>query len=411
MRIPLISLILLILLTFGCDWYIFYRIRKDFVSKWRNKVAWIHGILSLIFWVILIVFICWPKRNPDEPIVTPMWLLFTFLSVYIPKFIFSLISLIGSLISKKQSVRAKCDKWVGLPIALLIFVFIWSGVFYTSTQIDVNKVEIVSDRLPQSMDGLRILQFSDIHLGTWGNDTTFISQFVESINAQNADIVVFTGDFVNRTADEMTPFIPVLKRIKAPMGVYSVLGNHDYGGYATWPDKDSYNKNLSYLKSSIDSLGWVLLCNQTTYIRNNTDSIAMIGVENWGEPPFNQLGDLVKAYGDSANRKPDLNDNVFKVLMTHNPNHWKEVVTKISNVDLSLAGHTHAMQFMLDFVGIKWSPSVWKYQQWGGLYSMDFPGKNPMHIYVNIGAGEVGMPARLGSAKPEINIITLRSKH
>lgn len=259
------------------------------------------------------------------------------------------------------------------------------------------------------MDGIKILQFSDLHSGTWGNDTTFVSKLVDSINKQNADIVVFTGDFVNRTGKELLPFVPVLKRVKAPLGVYAVLGNHDYGGYADWPDENANKTNLQTLKDAISAIGWNLLTNQSVMLRQGNDSIAIIGVENWGEPPFNQLGDLVKAYGNAGKSKEQLNDSIFKVLLTHNPNHWTEVVQKISNVDLSLAGHTHAMQMAFKIGDKRFSPAVWKYPEWGGLYEGKSSEGQPMYLYVNVGVGEVGYPSRLGNmATPELNVITLR---
>lgn len=407
MRIPILTLIILIVVSILCDWFILHRIRKECAPQRKRLFSSAYGISVIIMWVILIVFICWPKRDPYLSIVAPMWLLFVYLTVYIPKIIFCLISLIISLFTRKWKKRKAWDRWVAFPVSFILFLFMWSGVFYTGNQIEVNRVEIKSDRLPKSLDGTKILQLSDIHLGTWGSDTTFISRFTDSINAQKADIVVFTGDFVNRASNEMTPFIPVLKRIKAPLGVYAVLGNHDYGGYADWPDDKSYKDNLKNLTESIDALGWTLLCNQTSMISNGVDSIAMIGVENWGEPPFNQLGDLAKSYKTGS--PAELNDSVYKVLLTHNPNHWTEIVTKTSNVDLTLSGHTHAMQLMFSLADWKWSPSKWRYPQWGGLYTHTEDKKNPMHLYVNIGAGDVGMPVRMGSAKPEINIITLRS--
>lgn len=336
-------------------------------------------------------------------------MLFIFLSIYIPKFLYCLISIIGRIIYKKAERRKKCDFCVGLPVAVVVFGLIWLGATVARNNIMVNRVEVYSSKLPASMDGLKILQFSDLHSGTWGHDTSFVSRLVDSINNQNADIVVFTGDFVNRTGKELLPFVPVLKRVNAPLGVYAVLGNHDYGGYADWPDSSDYKSNLRALKNAIKSMGWKLLTNQSVMLHQGNDSIAIIGVENWGEPPFNQLGDLVEAYGNIGKSKEQLNDSVFKVLLTHNPNHWTEVVQKISNVDLSLAGHTHAMQMAFKIGNKRFSPAVWKYPEWGGLYEGKSSGGQSMYLYVNVGVGEVAYPSRLGNmATPELNLITLR---
>ncbi|MDE7181131.1 MAG: metallophosphoesterase [Muribaculaceae bacterium] len=408
MRIQILPAIILLLLSVLTDAYIISDIRRLCARAIRNTVTWIYSLISLACYVLVIIMLAWPKKDPTEPILTPMWLLFIYLSVYIPKIVYAFLSLIGRIFLRQKPAQSKWDLIVGMTMALILFVSLWSGTIYTRNIIEVNNVDVYSDRLPESFDGLRILQFSDLHAGTWGNDTTFVSELVDSINAQQADLVVFTGDFVNRVANELEPFVPVLSRIKAPMGVYGVLGNHDYGGYAEWPDSTGIPKNVNRLKDLIRKTGMKLLCNETTMLRNDKDSLALIGVENWGEPPFNQLGDLVKAYAPDSVPSVALNDTVFKVLLTHNPNHWDQVVREISNVDLSMAGHTHAMQAMFEVAGHRWSPASWKYPQWGGLYESQCKKGQPMYLYVNIGAGEVGYPARIGVARPEINVITLR---
>lgn len=253
-------------------------------------------------------------------------------------------------------------------------------------------------RQSRAMRKWRILQVSDLHTGTYGNRTSIVESIVKEINAQHADLVVVTGDIVNRKTDEINPFIPTLRQIKAKDGVISILGNHDYGDYYKWSSAADKKANLDRLISiQRDSLGWTLLLNEHIFLRQGGDSIAVIGVENWGEPPFPTYGDLGKAY-------PDVNDSRFKLLLTHNPKHWESIVSKQSNIDLTLSGHTHAMQMMLSVAGIKLSPSVWKYQHWQGLSNED--GKM---LYVNIGTGEVGIPMRIG-ATPEITVFTLKRK-
>lgn len=409
MRIHLLPALLIFILALLTDWYIYSNVRKYARPERRKCLSWIYAVSAVICWGLAIAVFVWPKKDPNEPIIIPMWLLFTFLSIYISKFIYCLFSLCGLCIFRNSGKRGKWNLCVGVPVASLVFIFMWWGVLFTRNEIDVRKVEISSGRLPKSMDGLKIVQISDLHLGTWGTDTTFVSNLVDSVNARNADVVVFTGDIVNRVAAEANPFVSVLQRIKAPMGVYGVYGNHDYGGYAEWPDQESYHANLELMGRNTESMGWKILSNASVMLKNERDSIALIGVENWGEPPFNQLGDLVKAYHDPEGKGQDLNDGMFKVLLTHNPNHWDEVVRKISNVDLTLSGHTHAMQMEFDFAGRKFSPSAWKYPKWGGLYEEKSNGNTPMYLYVNIGAGTVGFPARLGKALPEVTEITLRS--
>ena len=291
-------------------------------------------------------------------------------------------------------------KWriAGIAIGAAVLLTMWWGAIVTPRQLEVNNVTITSANLPAAFDGYRILQVSDLHTGTYGNRTTIVESIVKEINAQHADLVVVTGDIVNRKTDEIKPFIPTLRQIKAKDGVISILGNHDYGDYYKWSSAADKKANLDRLISiQRDSLDWTLLLNEHIFLRQGGDSIAVIGVENWGEPPFPTYGDLGKAY-------PDVNDSRFKLLLTHNPKHWESIVSKQSNIDLTLSGHTHAMQMMLSVAGIKLSPSVWKYQHWQGLSNED--GKM---LYVNIGTGEVGIPMRIG-ATPEITVFTLKRK-
>lgn len=220
---------------------------------------------------------------------------------------------------------------------------------------------------------------------------------MEEINRQNADMVIFAGDIVNRSTSELYPFIPALKQIKARYGVVSVLGNHDYGDYMKWDSEEAYATNIEELVTlQNDSLGWRLLRDQSfdIYAGPDKQKIAIIGVDNWGEPPFKTYGNLQLAYDN-------LNDSVFKILVSHNPRHWDLEVVKKTNIDLTLSGHTHAMQSMLEIGGKKYSLAAKKYPNWAGLTS-----ENGKYLYVNIGIGEVGVPMRLG-ATPELTLITL----
>lgn len=407
MRIPLAAAIALVILTLLVDLYILKDIRQ-YSGRRRKTATWIYGIVTVICWGFLVAILCMPRRSAEQSIIPLMWMLFSYLSVYLSKLIYCICSLVGRLFTRKR--RFNYGTIAGSVAGALIFVFIWWGALFTRRDIETNRVEIASAKLPASFDGFKVLQFSDIHVGTWGNDTTFVSELVDSINSQGADVILFTGDIVNRRSSELDPFTKVLARLKAPHGVYAVFGNHDYGGYVTWSEPDGGNRDAARLDSLMKSMGWKTLKNETDFIRLGNDSIVIIGVENWGEPPFNQLGDLGKSYPEDKDNLKGLNDDMFKILLTHNPAHWTQVVTDISNIDLSLAGHTHAMQFMLKAGDWKWSPSQYKYNEWGGLYTDTAKDGTPMNLYVNIGAGEVGYPARIGAAKPELTVITLRSQ-
>ncbi len=407
MRIPLAAAIALVIVSVLIDIYILCDVRKYSVRR-RKAGTWIYGITTLLCWGLQAAILCMPKRSADHSINPLMWMLFSYLSIYIAKIVYCLFSLIGRIFTRRG--RFNYGIAAGAVAGSLLFAVLWVGALYTRRVIETTNVEISSARLPKSFDGFRVLQFSDIHVGTWGNDTTFISKLVDSINSSRADVILFTGDIVNRRSSELDPFISVLRRLRAPHGVYAVFGNHDYGGYVEWDEPDGGNRDAARLDSLMKGMGWKTLKNQTDFIRKDNDSIVLIGVENWGDPPFNQLGDLGKSYPEDPNHLKGLNDNMFKILMTHNPAHWASVVKKISNIDLSLSGHTHAMQCMLKAGDWKWSPSQYRYKEWGGLYTDTATDGSPMNLYVNIGAGEVGFPARMGAARPEITVITLRSK-
>jgi hypothetical protein len=319
-----------------------------------------------------------------------------------------IFSLFDWIIRSFSRINIKTGTFIGLPIGIILFASMWYGVFVTRYNIKVNHIEFVSDKIPSSFNGYKIVQFSDAHVGTWGNDTTFISRLTDSINAQNGNLIVFTGDIVNRNTQELLPFVDIFSRLNAPDGVYSILGNHDYGLYQDWKSEKDRETNNCLLAELESKMGWKLLKNEHLFLHNNTDSIALIGVENWGEPPFGQLGDIDKAFSGTKNLTA--NDNHFKILLTHNPEHWNREVRKKTNIDLSLSGHTHAMQVAIGSGKHMISPAAWKYKQWGGMYTDSTSGNYISRLYVNIGAGEVGMPARIGSALPEITVITLRKE-
>lgn len=410
MRISIISALLLIVFAVCTDLYILSDIRRYCVAKFKQSAIRGYWITSVILWATILVILILPKRSPDDSILGLMWGLFAVLSIYFPKFLYVVCSLIGKLICRIGNLQKNRGITVGAILGVFLFLMMWWGALVTRRQIDVTNVDIVSNRLPESFDGFKIVQFSDAHVGTWGNDTTFISALVDSINAQKPDMIVFTGDVVNRRSSEFDPFKPVFARLKAPHGVYAILGNHDYAGYIDWPHPGDDNKDVARLVSEMSSIGWKVMNNKSEFISNGKDSIALIGVENWGEPPFKKLGDIVKSYPLAGDTVHSLNDKNFKVLLTHNPMHWSQVATKISNIDLTLSGHTHAMQAEVKLGDWKWSPSVFRYDTWGGLYTHKSASGSPMHLYVNIGNGEVGFPARLMSAKPEITNLTLRSE-
>lgn len=410
MRIPVISIIFLFIVSFTIDYYIFNDICRFCRDKKKKFWSKFYLITSVALWIFLIVTLLLPRRSESAGILTVMWMLYTYLTVYVSKLIYVICSAIGRFF---RSGRSGINRgiYVGVPLGLLCFITLWYGALFTRDEIWVNRVVIESGKLPESFNGYRIVQFSDAHVGTWGNDTTFISTLVDSIQSLNPDLIVFTGDIVNRQSSELEPFLKTLSRLKAPDGVYSILGNHDYGDYIDWKSSSDKEENRQLLLAWQRQIGWKTLNNEHTFISNKQDSIVLIGVENWGEPPFKQYGKLTESYPAKGDSTGSLNDGRYKILLSHNPEHWNQEVTNISNIDLTLSGHTHAMQIMLGNPSkFFWSPAKYRYEQWGGLYERENIDGQPMSLYVNIGSGEVGMPARIGSAYPEITLIELKRK-
>lgn len=408
MRLPVLSIIFLFIFSILVDLYISW----DIKGMWKKKGVRIYGTTCLLCYALLIVAISLPRRDAESSISAIMWLLFTFLTIYAAKFIYLICSLIGRFLRGFSNVRRKVypARLCGLFLGLALMAIMWIGVGYTRHQIMVTHEDFYSKKLPESFEGYKIVQLSDLHVGTWGNDSTFLSTLVDSVNSINPDLIVFTGDIVNRESTELLPFKGVLSRLQAKDGVYSILGNHDYGDYVDWPRPGDKEKNLTELKNMQKEMGWRMLNNESVFISNGVDSILLIGVENWGEPPFPKYGNLEQALPSDETASVHQNDGTYKLLLSHNPEHWNQEVSKNTNIDLTLSGHTHAMQAMIKIGDWKWSPSKYRYEQWGGRYNRKNLNEEDTEIYVNIGAGSVGMPARLISAYPEITLITLKKK-
>ena len=392
MRLPILIMIILILLNAAVDYYIFkvlkQRVKYKFVSK-------LHLWLSIAFTIAVIVVISLPRRSgSDASLLAVMWSLFAYMSVYVSKYILIVFDGIASIPHFWFKHRWKIVSMCGLALSFITFGFMWWGALINRYDINVNEVDVEILNLPESFEGYRVAQISDLHLGTYQKDTLFISTLVDSINNLDVDVVVFTGDIVNRTTNELAPFITTLSRIEARDGVYSILGNHDYGDYSDWASDEDKKANNDLMSDYQCKMGWNLLLNETRYLKRGNDSIAVIGVENVGDPPFKNYGSLKDAY-------PDLNDSTVKILLSHNPAHWEREISNHNerNIALTLSGHTHAMQISL--LGI--SPASLRYKYWSGLYADDSNQK----LYVNVGVGTVAMPMRIG-ANPEITILKLK---
>ena len=394
MRLPYLFLTILLVVNALIDGYIYLAMRS-----YLRKRIWsrIQGWTAILFAALLIVIMCMPVRSASNAtLVTVMWMLFAYVSVYIPKYLFFLCDVLSRLPMLFKRARWKWMTGLGVGLGLLTFIAMWWGALVTRLSTDTVEVTFTDARLPEAFDGIRIVQLSDMHLGTHGNDTAFVSRVVDRVNELNPDLILFTGDLVNRNSTEAEPFVHTLSRLHARYGVFSVMGNHDYGDYEDWPSDQAKAANRAMMDSLQAAMGWTKLDNDSRNIIVKGDTLTLIGVENIGDPPFHVYGDLQKAY-------PTVGDSRYKILMSHNPVHWDADIedNDTTNIALTLSGHTHAMQTRV----LGFSPSSARYPHWGGMYE----DKRDQRLYVNIGLGTVGYPARIG-ATPEITLITIRRK-
>lgn len=290
--------------------------------------------------------------------------------------------------------RSMFLSWLGLGVGSTLFGTLLYG-FTNKYNYQIRRIKLAYQNLPPAFKGMKLIHISDIHSGSFQNKAA-VNHGVDMILKENADLILFTGDLVNDRATEMHDYMDVFNRLKAPMGVYSTLGNHDYGDYVAWPTKEEKIQNLEDLKKVHKDLGWRLLMNEHVILKKEDAEIALLGIENWGaKGRFPKYGKMVEAY-------PGTEKIPFKILLSHDPSHWDaEVKTKYADIDLMLAGHTHGMQFGLENPYFKWSPVQWMYRQWAGLYE---DGKQK--LYVNRGYGFIGYPGRVG-IMPEITVIEL----
>ena len=284
-------------------------------------------------------------------------------------------------------------------MALIIGGVLTGGLAYGISnryRYQLKRVKLLLKDLPDEFKGLRIIQISDIHSGSL-DDPAAVAKGLEMIMNEKPDLIFFTGDLVNNRAGEIVPYLKIFNQLKAPMGIYSVLGNHDYGDYVSWPTEESKKENLAMLKQHHSDLGWRLLVNEHVILERNTQQIALIGIENWGARGFAKYGDMKKAVAGLEN-----GDVAMKILLSHDPSHWEAEVRKdYPDIALTLSGHTHGMQFGIDIPGFKWSPVQYVYKQWAGLYQ-----EENQYLYVNQGFGFIGYQGRLG-VMPEITLIEL----
>jgi predicted MPP superfamily phosphohydrolase len=313
------------------------------------------------------------------------------------RFIYEFISNKFSSQPSDESIRIsrlKFFSYTSLAFAAIPFVSLVYGILKGGYRYKIHRSSISFKNLPESFRGLKIVHISDMHIGSFTNSAPLEKAF-SLIMQEEADLIVFTGDLVNNKYTETDGFLETLKKLKAPIGVFSIFGNHDYGDYIPWDSIEEKEKAQESLKKVHGEAGWKLLWDEFTEIEKNGEKIALLGVQNWGARGFAKYGDLSKTH-KGTEQYP------FKILLSHDPSHWdKEVSKKYKDIDLTLSGHTHGFQFGIEIPGFKWSPSKYIYPHWAGLYQ-----QGNQYLYVNRGLGFLGYPGRLG-IWPEITVITL----
>ena len=318
------------------------------------------------------------------------------ISSFVPKIIFIIVI---SLLYFTNYVFSEKGSLIIIPTFALLsgflpFFVIVYAIFRSLYRFKVHHIKIKFKEIPNNFIGLRVVQISDLHLGSFNFRYHILERAVKLINHLEPDFIFFTGDLVNNHAWELKGWDRVLKQLNAKLGKYAVLGNHDYGDYSEWKTKKAKQSNHELIKHFYARIGFNLLLNENDIIDIDGEKLAILGVENWGIPPFKQYGDLKKAVKNSTHIP-------FKILLSHDPTHWSEEVVKGTDIALTFSGHTHGMQAAINFKSKKWSPIKYKYKHWAGLYN-----NKDQYLHVNRGLGWLGFPGRIGM-RPEITLIEL----
>lgn len=418
---PLIPFILFIAIFLVVDIYAFKALKllahtwqKAYLRQAAYAAYWISSVVVYVF----IAFAIYKYNRGQDP--SDYFLFFMgfglLMLVFMPKLVVAFFHLFDDLIHIFRRVAAyfirseaaaipsgqSLTRWqfltrIGWLLAALPFAGILYGIVRGRFQFRIEKIGVASPQLPEWAKGLRIVHISDIHIGSFFNNHHPVIEGIRQINALEPDLILFTGDMVNNYAEELEGWEEILGSLKARHGKFSVLGNHDYGDYVQWSSGEARTANLERLKKYHEQLGFKLLMNEKIEfaLEDGQSPVEIIGVENWGAGGFSKYGKLNQAMQDTR-------DERFQILLSHDPSHWDAEVMGLTQVNLTLAGHTHGMQFGVEIPGlIKWSPVKYRYPRWGGLYT-----EGNQHLYVNRGFGYIGFPGRIGMP-PEITVIEL----
>lgn len=396
------------------DLYFFQSIKtifnplQEIKRYWAYRIYWGITIAGLLFTLFSLV----TYQNPVVPRIYYLYVYCFILILFVSKLIGSLPLMLedvsrlvrwiaaffqkGNLPENTAGMsRGKFISYSALGLAAVPFSTMLFGMVKTAFDFKLRRVKIPIANLPEAFEGMKIIQISDIHSGSFISAAHF-KNAVELINKENPDAIFFTGDLVNDRASEAEPFIGVWKELKSKFGVFSILGNHDYGDYVIWDKEEDKKANFDRLVEIHKEMGWDLLRNEHRVLEKDGQKIALLGVENWGSSlRFPKKGDMLAAQNN-------LEEVPVKILLSHDPSHWDAIITQHYNdVDLTLSGHTHGFQFGIDIPGMKWSPSQYVYPHWAGHYT-----QNNQHLYVNRGLGFLGYLGRVG-IRPEITILEL----
>lgn len=370
--------------------YSISEITKTKYKRWGRSIISIYSLLLIFIFVFLYI---WPynARSTGEY----FWYLI-YNAILSIDFVFKIpltFSFIAGIIFNKK--KRQTIYYIGFLISTCLSSSVIYGTFFGKNELVVNRIELKFQHLPKSFDGYKMVQISDIHLGSFIYSKQLMEKVSKEINHLNPPLILFTGDLVNNFSNEIYCWYEIFKTINEGRNSYSILGNHDYGNYSSWDSEELKEENFERIVLAHQQFGFNLLRNQNAPLVIGNDSIYIIGVENWGHPPFPQYAELEKAM-------IGIPKNSFKILLTHDPAHWDSVIKEQKDIDLSLSGHTHGLQWGIKKAGILFSPSYLIRKNWAGLYQA-----GNTQLYVNTGLGMVGIPWRI-NMPGEITVITLK---
>lgn len=401
-------------ITLLMDWYVYHGLRTLTIDwpwkRWRDVLLYGYLIISI---GVTVLFMGGLGALSTAQGMRPFheYMLSLFITFFVTKLIFIIVLFLGDVgrffvsifkhITTNQNTGERYfpsrRKFIS-ELAILIAAIPFSGFIYAMLRgkyhYKVHRETLYFEDLPQAFDGFTLTQLSDIHSGSFDSPEA-VQRGIDLAQAQKSDLFVFTGDLVNNAAFEVEPYIERFRQLKSPFGQFSILGNHDYGDYIHWDSEAEKAANLQQLKANHWAMDYKLLLDENVTLEKDGEKISLIGVQNWGHG-FKKVGDL-----DKALRGVD--PKAFKILLSHDPTHWEEIVkTHPANVHLTLSGHTHGAQFGIEAAGLRWSPVQYRYKHWSGLAKF-----HNRYLYINRGFGFLAFSGRLG-IWPEITVITLK---